>query len=199
MGGCNRNGCEESGRDASDCGVITYFRASREDRREMADENPAPKIEIELPGEDPEPPEYEQRVAFGEAFREQFAAYDWTLGTLAGIDGETVEVPSLPTCIDAAFRVHVAGTLASADFPDEVYDVPDADADFAVTDQDLGEAEVAVTVTATPRGGPARRTVEAPASGVDEHWHVDLQYDLDDGAVVTAEAVTNPSITVAKL
>ncbi|WP_135363080.1 hypothetical protein [Halosimplex halophilum] len=164
----------------------------------MTDDQPDADIEIELPGEDPEPPEYEKVADFGERLRERFAEYHWEFGMLAGADGETVEIPAVHSCIESAFRIHVAGTLAEAEFPQQVYDDPDVDADFLATDQELGLEDIAVTVTATRRDEGPDRTPERRADGVHEHWHVNLAYGLSD-SVVTSERVSDPTITIDEL
>lgn len=164
----------------------------------MADDQSEPKIEIELPGEDPEPPEYQKMVDFGEQIREQFNDYTWDLYTLVGTDGEPRVIPTLPACIESAFRIQVAGMLEDANFPHEVYDVPDADADFVVTDQDLGREEIAVSVSATDADeSPHGQTGESTAE-FEEHWEITLRYRLRENETTTSDAVSCSSISIQK-
>lgn len=162
----------------------------------MTDDRSEPKIEIDLPGEDPEPPEYQRKVDFGERIREEFTDYSWDLYTLSGTDGEPRVIPTLPACIESAFRIQVAGTLDDATFPDHVYDAPDADADLVVTDQDLGMEEIAVSVSATDADSPPHGQTGEPAPEFEEHWEITLRYRLRENETTTADAVSSSSISV---
>jgi hypothetical protein len=108
-----------------------------------------------------------------------------------------VQIPAVPSCIESAFRIHVAGSLAEVDVPQQVYDEPDAPGDFLLTGQELGMETIAVTVTATQRDGQSIDLPDGGTEGVPEHWHVHLTYDLADEGV-TSERVSNPKITVSQ-
>lgn len=164
----------------------------------MTDDKSETKIEIELPGEDPQPPEYQKMVDFGERVREEFSDYSWNLSTLVGTDGEPVTIPILSSCIESGFRIQVAEILESANFPQEVYDVPSVDADFVVSDQDLGQEEIAVSVSATDADNTSARQTAAPSSKTEEHWEITLRYRIPESEPATADAISSSSISIKK-
>jgi hypothetical protein len=165
----------------------------------MTNEQLNAEIEIQLPGEDLEPPEYEMMVDFGEKFREEFSEYRWDLDMLSGANGQAVSIPTFASCIESAFRIYVAGTLTEADFPQQVYDVPEVNGDFVLTDKDLGNEEIAVTVTATPQGNRSHEPSEKETQQVSEHWHINLTYELSDHGTIPSEKISNPRIMINKL
>lgn len=163
----------------------------------MTDDQPEAKIEIELPGEDPEPPEYREMVDFGERVREVLSDYTWNCTTLVGTDGDPTPIPTLHACIESAFRIQVAGIFEDATFPQHVSDDPDVDADFVVSDQDLGQEDVAVTVSATDADMRRNRSTDRSPDDL-AHWELTLRYRLPEDESATADAVSSSSISIQK-